>query len=137
MTPDQIFSVANLIAICAWLLLALLPRRRWATHLAAGTVIPAVFAGLYIAIVATVFGAAPGGFSSLPEVARLFGNSWMLLAGWLHYLAFDLLVGAWQVRDSQQRGIPHLLVVPCLALTFLFGPAGWLLYMGLRSARQR
>jgi hypothetical protein len=23
--------------------------------------------------------------------------------------------------------------VPCLILTFLFGPAGWLLYLGVRS----
>ena len=59
----------------------------------------------------------------------------MLLAGWIHYLAFDLLVGTWEARDSRERGIPHLLLVPCLILTFLFGPAGWLLYLGMRSVR--
>ena len=62
---------------------------------------------------------------------------WLLLAGWLHYLAFDLLIGRWEVRDAQQRGIPHLLVIPCLALTFLFGPAGWLLYRVVQKTAAR
>jgi hypothetical protein len=66
-------------------------------------------------------------------VTALFTNAWLLLAGWLHYLAFDLLIGTWEVRDAQERGIPHALVVPCLFLTFMFGPAGWLLYVTLRS----
>lgn len=130
---DQLFPAANLVAVCAWVLLALFPRRRWATF--GATAIPAVLAAIYTAIVVVAFGRAPGGFSSLTAVALLFTNRWMLLAGWMHYLAFDLLVGGWEVRDSQHRGIPHLLVVPCLALTFLFGPAGWLVYMAVRVLR--
>jgi ABA4-like protein len=59
-----------------------------------------------------------------------------LLAGWTHYLAFDLFIGGWEVRDAQARGIPHLLVVPALVLTFLFGPAGLLLYLAIRSWRR-
>jgi hypothetical protein len=85
--------------------------------------------------VATTFGRTPGGFSSLAAVATLFGNPWALLAGWIHYLAFDLLIGTWEARDARERGVPHLLLVPCLILTFLFGPAGWLLYRGLRLTR--
>jgi hypothetical protein len=55
----------------------------------------------------------------------------------VHYLCFDLLTGAWEVQDARARGIPHPLVVPCLVLTFLFGPAGWLLYRGVASAHAR
>lgn len=58
----------------------------------------------------------------------------MLLAGWLHFLAFDLFVGAWQVRTARRDALPRLLVVPCLALTFLFGPAGLLAFLALRAA---
>ena len=68
-------------------------------------------------------------------MATLFANPWLLLAGWIHYLAFDLFVGSWEVRDARERGIPHLLVVPCLVMTFLFGPAGWLLYALVRARR--
>ena len=66
----------------------------------------------------------------------LFTNPEIALAGWLHYLAFDLLIGAWEVRTARREAIPHLLVLPCLALTFLFGPAGFLPFLALRAARR-
>ena len=137
MMPDQIFSIANLVAVIAWVLLAALPRQRWVASVLTGIVVPALFAVVYVAIVVTTFGRSPGGFSTLPAVATLFSNPWALLAGWIHYLAFDLFVGSWEVRDARARGVPHLLVLPCLVLTFLFGPAGWLLYMAMRSSYLR
>jgi hypothetical protein len=52
----------------------------------------------------------------------LFQNRALLLAGWVRYLAFDLFVGSWEVRDAQQIGITHCLVIPCLLLTFSSAP---------------
>src|SRR6478735_4724176 len=106
--PNQLFSVVNLLALVGWLLLAVLPGRRWPAALVSGWLIPGALAALYVAIIATNWGRSPGGFSSLAAVAQLFVNPWMLLAGWVHYLAFDLFVGSWIVRDSQERGIAHL-----------------------------
>ena len=137
MSPEQLFTIANAIAALSWLLLAVLPRQRWVTDTVTGKAVPALFAALYIAIIVTTFGRAEGGFSTLDGVASLFTNPWILLAGWVHYLAFDVLIGTWETRDARERGIPHLLLVPCLFLTFMFGPAGWLLYMGLRTVRSR
>ena len=133
MSPEQVFSLVNPLALLAWLLLAALPRQRWPAELVCGWLLPALFASLYLAILAATWGGHEGGFSSLPEVAQLFQNRWLLLAGWIHYLAFDLFVGSWIVRDARARGIRHLLVLPSLALTFLFGPAGWLSYLALRA----
>ena len=45
----------------------------------------------------------------------LFTQDRAVLAGWVHYLAFDLFIGCWMVMDAAERGIKHLLVVPCLA----------------------
>jgi hypothetical protein len=131
---SQIFSVVNVIALVGWVLLAVFPRRRWPAELVSGWLIPGALAGFYSVIVAAVWGQSPGGFSSLEAVSQLFDNRWMLLAGWVHYLAFDLFVGSWVVRDSRERRIPHVWVLPVLLLTFLFGPAGWLSYLGLRAA---
>jgi Domain of unknown function (DUF4281) len=133
MSADQIFSIANFASLCCWLLLILLPGKKWVSHVVAGVAVPAAFAALYSVLIAVHFAGSEGGFSTLPEVALLFSNPWLLLAGWIHYLAFDLLVGSWEVRDARQRGIRHIFVVPCLILTFLFGPAGWLLYLGVRT----
>jgi hypothetical protein len=132
MSPEQMFSLANSVALLAWIVLAAMPRNRWITNVATAVAVPGVFAGLYIFIVVAQFGRSQGGFSSLPDVALLFSNPWMLLAGWIHYLAFDLLVGSWEARDARESGVSHALLLPCLALTFLFGPAGWLLYQGVR-----
>ncbi len=133
MSPNQIFSITNVAALCCWLLLIVFPGRAWVNRLVAGVAVPAAFAALYSIIIAMHFFGSEGGFSSLPDVARLFMNPWLLLAGWIHYLAFDLLVGSWEARDARERGVNHLFVIPCLIMTFMFGPAGWLLYLGVRS----
>ena len=137
MSPNQVFPIVNFIALCCWLMLAVLPRRRWVTDVVAGVAVPAALAAVYTVIVAARFSGSEGGFSSLADVALLFSDPWLLLAGWIHYLAFDLLIGSWEARDARDRNISHVLVVPCLILTFLFGPAGWLLYLGVRSVTAR
>ena len=93
MSADQIFTLLNSIALVAWLLIAIFPRRPLVVETIAGTAIPAFFAAAYIAIIASALGSSEGSFSSLQGVAALFANPWLLLAGWTHYLAFDLLVG--------------------------------------------
>jgi hypothetical protein len=128
MTPEGLFSIVNPIAMAGWILLIALPRQRWAANIATWA-IPGLLAIAYVFVVATHIVSSPGGFSSLPAVATLFANPWLLLAGWIHYLAFDLFIGSWEARDARERGVPHLALVPCLLLTFLFGPAGWLLYL--------
>lgn len=128
---SSIFSVVNVLAMAGWALLVAFPRRRWA-ELVSGRVLPALLSAGYVAIVAAVWGRTPGGFSSLESVSQLFDSQWMLLAGWIHYLAFDLFVGSWIARDAHERGIAHGLVVPLLLATFMFGPAGLLSYLGLR-----
>jgi Domain of unknown function (DUF4281) len=134
MRPEQLFSALNLLAMAGWLGLVFLPRARWATRVLP-LAIPCVFAVIYVVLIAVSLPWRDGGFSSLAGVKALFENPWVLLAGWTHYLAFDLFIGGWEVRDAQRRGIRHLLVVPALLLTFLFGPAGWLLYLAIRSFR--
>jgi len=136
-TPESLFSLANLLVLPAWALLALAPRWRGTQRLVLSGLWPAFLALAYTALIAAHYlsaHAGEGGFGSLAEVAALFHNPWVLLAGWVHYLCFDLFVGAWQVRDAARRSVPHLALVPALALTFLFGPVGLLVYFGVRAA---
>ena len=132
---DIIFSAANIVALAGWAGLVLFPGRRLVVETISGLAIPALLAVAYTALVAVFFTSGEGGYSNLSAVRQLFQSDGLLLAGWLHYLAFDLFVGAWQVRTARAEGIPHLLVLPCLALTFLFGPLGFLLFLIIRAAR--
>ena len=137
MSPEKIFSLCSTLVLPGWLLLVFLPRWKWTARLVCPVLIPLVLALVYVYLVVTHFGQSEGGFGSLAEVSRLFQNPYNLLAGWIHYLAFDLFVGSWEVRDAQRVGVHHLLVVPCLLLTFIFGPAGLLLYFALRFGLKR
>jgi Domain of unknown function (DUF4281) len=131
MSDAQLFQYANTTALLCWIVLIVLPKR---AAPALRFVVPTVMAVLYIWALSTAPKNPNGGFGSLMQVKALFSQDRAVLAGWVHYLAFDLFVGCWEVIDAQQRGIKHLLVVPCLVLTFMFGPAGLLLYFLLRTA---
>ncbi len=134
MPLDDLFSLANRLALAGWAALVLaLWGPRW-LMLAGGLALPALLTCLYTGLVLGFFASAEGGFFSLDAVGRLLSGREMLLAGWLHFLAFDLFVGAWQVRTARRESVPRLLVVPCLALTFLLGPAGLLAFLALRAA---
>ncbi len=126
-----------MVAMLGWLLLIFLPGWKWTARFIAAGLLPLALAVVYLILVATHFGQSDGGFGSLAEVSQLFQNPHNLLAGWIHYLAFDLFIGAWEVRDARKVGLHHLLVVPCLVLTFLLGPIGLLLYFGLRFVVKR
>jgi hypothetical protein len=137
MSPEQIFSLSNSLALLGWLLLVFAGRARWAAPLVVGAILPLLLALVYTGLLVGHWGEGGGSFRTLAGVSTLFESHWLLLAGWVHYLAFDLFVGAWEVRDSQVLGISHWIVIPCLALTFLFGPSGLLLYFLIRIARRR
>jgi hypothetical protein len=134
MRADEIFSICNSVALAGWLILAIAGRKRWVSSLITGAILPLLFSVAYLGLLATHWGERQGGFGSLSGVAALFSNHWMLLAGWIHYLCFDLFIGSWEVRDAQERGISHWLDLPCLFFTFMFGPVGLLLYFIVRRS---
>jgi len=136
MDLERIFSVASVIAAVGWLFLVVVPKRPLTLHFA-GVFFPLLLALMYLYFIAMHIRGAEGGFGSLADVAMLFQRRELLLAGWIHYLCFDLFIGAWEVRDSQRNGIPHLVVIPCLIMTFMLGPIGLLFYFAIRSAKLR
>jgi hypothetical protein len=136
MHPETLFNASGKLAMVGWALLVFAPRWRWSQRIASA-VIPLTLAIVYLVLVALCFAKSAGGFGSLDQVAQLFENRWLLLAGWMHYLAFDLFLGAWQAREAQRLRMSHFLVIPCLLLTFLFGPVGFLVFWTIRSAVER
>ena len=136
MSVEFLFSVASTLALVGWVTLALVPRWPMARALA-GVVLPLVLAAVYLTLVVRYMPGAQGGFGSLAQVALLFQQPELLLAGWIHYLAFDLFIGGWETRDAVRHDIPRLLVISCLALTFMLGPIGLLSYFLVRSQRLR
>ena len=132
---NEFFGIANLAVLPAWLLLAFAPRWKWTERLVLSGVWSLAMSVVYLLLVVRWMPGANGGFSSLEQVRSFFMSDGLLLAGWTHYLAFDLLIGVFEVRQAREHSIPHLLVVPCLALTLYLGPIGFLLFFIVKSIR--
>ncbi len=138
MSPDLIFQICSTAVMPFWLLLMVAPRWEWTDKLVHRLWIPVSLGLVYAyALFANPLSPEGGGFGSLAGVMALFTSPYSVLAGWIHYLAFDLFIGAWEVRDAHRRGIPHWLVVPCLFFTLMLGPIGLALYLVLRFVRTR
>lgn len=138
MPYESLFSLASAIAVAGWLALIVLPGRAWVRERFSALVIPGLLALGYLGLLAVYMPGAEGGFDSLAGVALFFEKPALLLAGWVHYLAFDLFVGAWIAREGWRAGVPHLALLPAFVLTFLAGPVGFLIFLVTRRifARQ-
>ncbi len=138
MSPDTLFSICNLSVLPAWLLLAVAPHHRLTQVLVHAVWMPLLLGPVYIY---ALFFAGPmpegGGFGSLEEVMTLFTSPTAVLGGWIHYLVFDLFIGAWIVRDARRQGINHWLTLPFLFATLMAGPAGLMFYLLLRLGLKR
>lgn len=127
MDVELAFRVANTTALASWIALIALPRRR-AVRLALQAGAIGMLCVLYaILILVYFFRVEGGGFGTLAQVQALFASAPVALAGWVHYLAFDLFVGLWIAQRADEAGLSRLLQAPILATTFLFGPIGLLL----------
>ena len=129
------FWIAHVPAAAGWLALIVLPREtgvrtaRWAAGLlAVGYALLFFTAAPETSVLARDYG--------LTGVAAFFANPQLQLLGWVHYLAFDLLVGSWMVDEGKRLGVPARTLVPCLILTCMLGPLGFLAYLAARSTRR-
>lgn len=138
MRIDTVFSIMNWGIVVPWSMLVFAPKAR-ITRLLVHSMVPClILAPLYAFL---LFGDRPGpqgaSFFSLEGVTRIFTTPWTIVACWIHYLIFDLFIGAWEVRDAERLGIKHLFVVPSVVLTLLFGPIGLLSWALLRTMLRR
>lgn len=133
MSPDTVFSLASSTAMAGWLMLIFAPR--WAALIAFIRLglIGALSLTYAVLILVFFFRVEGGGFGSIAEVRALFMSDPVLVAGWVHYLAFDLFIGTWIAVEADKRGYNRLLQAPMLVATFMFGPLGLLLFYLTRA----
>lgn len=136
MTPSQVFSIVGMLAMPMWALLIFLPKWKVTQFFIDYKIIPIALSLIYVIYIIQAI--QIGGFmdfGSLESVMALFTEKNAVLAGWVHYLAFDLLVGMWIINQNQTLKIHQLLIAPCLFATFMLGPVGFLLFMMMRAIK--
>ena len=136
MTNSEVFQLCNTAILPAWLVLIFFSRSKWRNWVI--YIFCIALSAVYAFYVIAGFSAFdPASFSSLEGVKQLFTKDEALLAGWVHYLVFDLLVGNWIVNQSIQHGIRQYWVIPCLFFCFMFGPVGYLIFSGIKVLKVR
>lgn len=131
----QVYRIVNLTPLLWWLTMIIAPKWRGTRAL---TTSRGLFAGLGLFYSAFLLKAitekGPPNYGSYEQgPRRLFTSNAGLLAGWAHYLAFDLFVGVWMYRtglaEKRSTRLP-------LLLTFLAGPLGLLFFLVQRGLRR-
>ena len=128
-SPESLFQLANTLVLPFWLLLAIIPKHRLTIWIVRSGGASCLFAGLYILCLAK----APSGFnwesfSTLAGLRQAFGDNWLFLAGWIHYLAFDLYVGAKITSEHSAMGSSHIGLLFKLFFTMMLGPIGLMIH---------
>ncbi len=131
-SPETMFSIASSAAMLGWVILIFLPRRYDLLFAVPQYLIPLGLGLLYAGLMFTNIYTVDGGYGSIEQVRALFGKDEVLLAGWVHYLAFDLFIGAWIARQSDSMGIPRIIQAVLLLATFVFGPVGLAAFLIMR-----
>lgn len=140
-----VFSAVNMLALIAWVALAVLPR--WPALLSAvlylgvGLLCFIYAAGLIGVLTGLIANTGGGGadFSTIAGVRAIFATDAGVTIGWTHYLAFDLFAGLWIARDADAKGISRFIQAPILLATLMAGPLGlgiWLLVREPAARRQ-
>lgn len=132
LTMESIFAMSSPIMLVGWISLLVTPISPKWTNRVATYLAPALLSLAYTSLIFVYWAGAEGGFESLASVKQLFTQDEIVMAGWLHYLAFDLFVGAWIVRQARAAHISHWFIVPILPLTLMFGPIGYIVFLMLR-----
>ena len=71
-------------------------------------------------------------YFGINELSRLFEDHLYLMIFWTHFIAINLFVGGWIVKDSQKFSINKVLLALPLILTYLTGPTGLFIYWIIR-----
>jgi bacteriorhodopsin len=132
------FLVGHVVAVAGWLPLLLASPARAQQAVRVARAVAVLLCLAYVAGLALNLGSVPrGGGFTLQSVGRAFAVDELRLVFWIHYLAFDLWVGCWEVEDAAKRAVPRWALLTALLLTFMVGPVGLVAYLGLRAATGR
>ena len=138
MTTELLYQICTIGVLPAWLLLIVAPKWKFTQLFVHSFFIPMLLGIFYIGLQATDEGGnTEANALTLDGARQLFASPKGFLAGWVHYIIFDLFVGAWVVRDAFKEKINHLIVIPCLLIMIALGPVGLLLYSFVRVVKTR
>lgn len=134
---DALYSLTGMLIIVCWGLVIVHPDRssRWIT--VPKFAVPTLFGLIYAGIMMAKFFDSGGGYGSIAAVRALFAHDDILLAGWLHYLAYDFFIGVWIAEQADRIGLSRQIQALILVTAFMFPPMGLVLFLATRATIKR
>lgn len=134
--PDLLYGLTGMIIVICWGVLILHPDRSSRFITIPKFAVPAVFGLIYAGVMMAKFFGSGGGYGSIAEVRALFAHDDILLAGWLHYLAYDFFIGVWIAEQADRMELSRQIQAVILVIAFMFPPMGFVLFLATRAISQ-
>ena len=137
-TIETLYMWINLGVLPFWFMLILFPQSHLCRIFVTSIFPIFILSGVYIFVLYKSYLINYdfiGNFSlylGLNELSRLFEDSLYILFFWTHFIAINLFVGGWIVKDSQKFYINKILLAMPLIITYLIGPIGLFVYWVIR-----
>ena len=137
-TIETLYMWINLGVLPFWFILIVFPQSHLSRIFVTSIFPFFILSGVYIFILYKSYLIGydfDGNFSlylGLNELSRLFEDHLYIMIFWTHFIAINLFVGGWIVKDSQKFSINKVLMAVPLIVTYLIGPIGLFLYWIIR-----
>ena len=137
-TIETLYMWINLGVLPFWFILIMFPQSHLSRIFVTSIFPFFILSGVYIFILYKSYLIGydfDGNFSlylGLNELSRLFEDHLYLMIFWTHFIAINLFIGGWIVKDSQKFSINKVLMAVPLIVTYLIGPIGLFLYWIIR-----
>ena len=137
-TIETLYMWINLGVLPFWLILIVFPQSHLSRIFVTSIFPFFILSGVYIFILYKSYLIGydfDGNFSlylGLNELSRLFEDHLYIMIFWTHFIAINLFIGGWIVKDSQKFSINKVLMAVPLIVTYLIGPIGLILYWIIR-----
>ena len=137
-TIETLYMWVNLGVLPFWFILIIFPQSHLSRIFVTSIFPFFILSGVYIFILYKSYLTGydfDGNFTlylGLNELSRLFEDHLYIMIFWTHFIAMNLFIGGWIVKDSQKFSINKVLLAIPLIVTYLTGPIGLLLYWIIR-----
>ena len=137
-TIETLYMWINLGVLPFWFILIVFPQSHLSRIFVTSIFPFFILSGVYILILYKSYLIGydfDGNFSlylGLNELSRLFEDHLYIMIFWTHFIAINLFIGGWIVKDSQKFSINKVLMAVPLIVTYLIGPLGLFLYWIIR-----
>ena len=137
-TIETLYMWINLGILPFWFILIMFPQSHLSRIFVTSIFPFLILSGVYIFILYKSYLTGydfDGNFTlylGLSELSRLFEDHLYIMIFWTHFVAINLFIGGWIVKDSQKFSINKVLMAVPLIMTYLIGPIGLFLYWIIR-----